>query len=52
MSEGGINTESDWQSSPDAVRRQPAALQAPLAELLRRLRREPPNFVLTCARGS
>ena len=34
------------------MRRQAEALQAPLAELLRRLRRAPPTFVLTCARGS
>ncbi|HYZ44765.1 MAG TPA: SIS domain-containing protein, partial [Xanthobacteraceae bacterium] len=52
MSDGGINIEADWQTGPDAVRRQGAALQAPLAELLHRIRRTPPNFVLTCARGS
>ena len=52
MSDAGINIEADWQTGPDAVRRQGAALQAPLAELLRRVRRTPPNFVLTCARGS
>src|SRR5437870_6454519 len=44
--------ETEWQESPDAVRRQAQALQAPLAELLRRIRCHPPNFVLTCARGS
>src|SRR5947209_274303 len=44
--------EAEWQESPDAVRRQAQALQAPLAELLRRLTRHPPNLVLTCARGS
>jgi glucosamine--fructose-6-phosphate aminotransferase (isomerizing) len=47
-----VNMEADWQTSPDAVRRQPEALQAPLAEFLRHVRRDPPNFVLTCARGS
>ena len=52
MSEGDFHIEADWQTAPDAVRRQRAALQAPLAELLRWVRREPPNFVLTCARGS
>jgi glutamine---fructose-6-phosphate transaminase (isomerizing) len=43
---------AEWQESPDALRRQALALQAPLAELLRRLRRAPPTVVLTCARGS
>src|SRR5262245_38887329 len=52
VSEGDFHIEADWQTAPDAVRRQRAALQAPLAELLRWVRREPPNFVLTCARGS
>ena len=44
--------EVEWEESPGAVRRQASALQAPLAELLRRIRRHPPNLVLTCARGS
>jgi glutamine---fructose-6-phosphate transaminase (isomerizing) len=47
-----VNMEAEWQKSPDAVRQQPNALAAPLAELLRCLKREPPNFVLTSARGS
>jgi len=34
------------------VRRQARALEAPLAELLRRIRCRPPSLVLTCARGS
>ena len=44
--------EAEWQESPDAVRRQREALEAPLAELLRRIRRDPPNVIVTCARGS
>ena len=48
----GLKIEAEWQESPDAVRRQGQALQAPLTELLRRLRRHPPNLVITCARGS
>ena len=47
-----VKMEAEWQESPDAVRRQAHTLQAPLAELLRRIRGHPPNFVLTCARGS
>jgi glutamine---fructose-6-phosphate transaminase (isomerizing) len=47
-----VKMEAEWQESPDALRRQAHALQAPLAELLRRVRAHPPNFVLTCARGS
>ncbi len=52
MSHIRAHMETEWQESPDAIRRQREALEAPLAELLRRLRRDPPNFVLTCARGS
>ena len=44
--------EAEWQEGPDAVRRQGQAIAAPLAELLRAVRRHPPDFVLTCARGS
>jgi glucosamine--fructose-6-phosphate aminotransferase (isomerizing) len=47
-----VKMEAEWQESPDALRRQAHTLQAPLAELLRRIRGHPPNFVLTCARGS
>jgi len=46
------NMEAEWQKGPDAVRRQPTQLQPPLDELLRCIRRNPPSFVLTCARGS
>src|SRR5262245_46871828 len=52
MSEVRGNMKEEWQESPEAVRRQARALATPLAELLRRLRRHPPSFVLTCARGS
>ena len=52
MSESGVSIEAEWQTAPEAVRRQPSTLQAPLAELLRCIRRHEPNFVLTCARGS
>src|SRR5262245_43639967 len=46
------NMKEEWQESPEAVRRQARALAMPLAELLHRLRRRPPSFVMTCARGS
>jgi glutamine---fructose-6-phosphate transaminase (isomerizing) len=52
MSNPRGNMEAEWQEGPAAVRRQARALAAPLAELLRRLRRSPPSFVVTCARGS
>src|SRR5499426_4900542 len=52
VSDPRINMEAESSESPDAVRRQAQALAAPLAELLHRVRRQPPNFVLTCARGS
>ena len=52
MTDPRASVAAEWQESPDAVRRQEQALEAPLAELLRRIRRDPPRFVLTCARGS
>jgi glucosamine--fructose-6-phosphate aminotransferase (isomerizing) len=52
VSDVHLKMEAEWQESPDAVRRQAQALQTPLSELLRRIRCHPPNFVLTCARGS
>lgn len=52
MSDAQAKMEAEWQESPDAVRRQREALEAPLAELLRRIRRNPPNVIVTCARGS
>src|SRR5262245_33925129 len=47
-----FKVHEEWQEIPAAVERQAAALEAPLAELLRHLRRAPPSFVVTCARGS
>jgi glucosamine--fructose-6-phosphate aminotransferase (isomerizing) len=44
--------QEEWQEIPAAVGRQARAIEAPLAELVRHLKRAPPNFVLTCARGS
>jgi glucosamine--fructose-6-phosphate aminotransferase (isomerizing) len=44
--------QTEWQEAPAAVARQAQALQAPLAELVRCLARNPPSFVMTCARGS
>ena len=43
---------SELREAPDAVARQAGALAAPLAELVARLRRRPPQVVVTCARGS
>ncbi len=52
MSEPRAKMEAELHESPEAVRRQRQVLEAPLAEFLRRVRRAPPCFVLTCARGS
>lgn len=38
--------------APEAVRRQEAAVAEPLADLVGRLERRPPQLVVTCARGS
>ena len=42
----------ELREAPDAVRRQQQALAAPLSELVARLRSRPPQFAVTCARGS
>jgi glutamine---fructose-6-phosphate transaminase (isomerizing) len=42
----------ELREAPDAVRRQQQALAAPLGELVARLRSRPPQFAVTCARGS
>jgi glutamine---fructose-6-phosphate transaminase (isomerizing) len=40
------------REAPEAVSRQAQALRAPLAELVTRLKAQPPQVVVTCARGS
>ena len=40
------------REAPEAVRRQQHDLAQPLAELIGRLKRRPPQVVVTCARGS
>ncbi|HKA71578.1 MAG TPA: SIS domain-containing protein [Xanthobacteraceae bacterium] len=42
----------ELREAPDAVQRQAHCLAAPMKELLARLKRKPPQFVVTCARGS
>lgn len=46
-----IGMAAELREAPQAVDRQRAALQ-PIAELVARCRRTPPQLVLTCARGS
>ena len=43
---------AEIREAPEAVARQARALGAPLADLVVRLRRHPPQVVVTCARGS
>jgi glucosamine--fructose-6-phosphate aminotransferase (isomerizing) len=43
---------AEIREAPDAVARQAEALRTPLAELVARLRRRPPQVAVTCARGS
>ena len=50
MSEGQMAAE--FRQAPDVVRLQAKALAAPVAELAARLKRRPPDVVVTCARGS
>src|SRR5262245_17553216 len=42
----------EFREAPEAVRRQGQSLHGPLPELVERLRRRPPQVVVTCARGS
>lgn len=50
MSDTGMAAE--FREAPAAVRRQAHDLARPVAELVARLERKPPQVVLTCARGS
>jgi glutamine---fructose-6-phosphate transaminase (isomerizing) len=43
---------AELREAPAAVRRQAEGLAAPLAELVARLAGQPPEIVITCARGS
>ncbi len=52
MSEFEVRMAHEIREAPEAVRRQAADLKAPVAELAARLRRRPPQVVVTCARGS
>lgn len=47
-----MSMEDELREAPDAVLRQRQQLDAPIAELTARLRRRPPQVVVTCARGS
>jgi glucosamine--fructose-6-phosphate aminotransferase (isomerizing) len=40
------------EQTPQVVARQERELARPLAELVSRLRKQPPDIVVTCARGS
>jgi glucosamine--fructose-6-phosphate aminotransferase (isomerizing) len=52
MSERSQLMATEFRQAPDVVRRQAQALAAPVAELAARLKRRPPDVVVTCARGS
>ncbi len=48
----GSGLTAELHEAPQAVRLQTSRLAAPLAELVTRLMRRPPDFAVTCARGS
>ncbi len=52
MPQSELAMARELRESPDVVGRQPEVLAAPLRELVTRLQRSPPQFVMTCARGS
>src|SRR5919197_1442004 len=48
----GSQMAAELKEAPETVRRQEQALPMRLAPLVARLRRKPPQVVVTCARGS
>ena len=48
----GPGMAAELRESPEAVERQAEALGSVLADLAKRLKRRPPQVVVTCARGS
>ncbi|MEA2983983.1 MAG: hypothetical protein QOD94_237 [Alphaproteobacteria bacterium] len=52
MAERDRQMATEFREAPEVVLRQGEALAAPLAELAARLKRRPPDVVVTCARGS
>src|SRR5262245_54763742 len=52
MSGHDARMQVEIKEAPEIVRRQKDALVAPIAELVARLKAKPPQFVVTCARGS
>src|SRR5689334_2613032 len=52
MSDRGRQMATEFREAPEAIERQAQMLAAPLMELTERLRRRPPDVVVTCARGS
>jgi glutamine---fructose-6-phosphate transaminase (isomerizing) len=52
MQAPGTAMAAEIGDAPAAVRRQARELEAPLAALVARLQRHPPDVVVTCARGS
>ena len=51
-SDADVTMASEIREAPAAVSRQLQGLTGPLAELVGRLKRRPPQVVVTCARGS
>lgn len=52
MSRFGTQLAVELHEAPEVLRRQAIGLKSPLASLVERVRRRPPNMVVTCARGS
>lgn len=48
----GAGLTAELREAPEAVRCQADAIAVPLADLITRLARRPPDLVVTCARGS
>jgi glucosamine--fructose-6-phosphate aminotransferase (isomerizing) len=48
----GAGLTAELREAPEAVRHQASEIAGPLADLMTRLARRPPDLVVTCARGS
>lgn len=48
----GAGLIAELREAPEAVHRQASEIAGPIGDLMTRLARRPPSFVITCARGS
>jgi glucosamine--fructose-6-phosphate aminotransferase (isomerizing) len=52
MSDADLRMAAEFRETPEILRQHPQALSGPIAALVERLKRRPPDVIVTCARGS